>query len=72
VTERLEIAARCGIDVQINPAREDLNTRIRELTNGAGCQVVVEATGNPQVAPQAIKIASQMASAGQSSGERRN
>ena len=60
VPERLEIAAKCGVDIQINPARENLSEKIREHTNGAGCQLVVEATGNPEVAPQALKIAAQM------------
>lgn len=60
VPERLRISAQCGIDVQVNPAEEDVRKRIDALTNGAGCQVVVEATGNPQVAPQAIQMAAQM------------
>ena len=60
VPERLAISARCGIDLQINPEQEDLKERIDALTNGAGCQIVVEATGNPQVAPGAIRSAAQM------------
>ena len=60
VPERLAISAACGVDVQVNPLTEDLAGRVRRLTDGAGCQVVVEATGNPQVAPQAIRTAAQM------------
>ena len=60
VPERLEISKQCGIDVQVNPIQEDLRTRINALTDGAGCHIVVEATGNPQVAPQALQIAGQM------------
>lgn len=60
VPERLAISAQCGIDVQVNPEKEDLRERIDELTGGAGCQIVVEATGNPNVAPQAIRTAARM------------
>lgn len=60
VPGRLAISARSGIDVQVNPEREDVRKRIDDLTEGKGCQIVVEATGDPQVAPQAIRMAAQM------------
>ncbi|MCZ6678639.1 MAG: zinc-binding alcohol dehydrogenase [Candidatus Poribacteria bacterium] len=60
VPERLAISTQCGIDVLVNPAEDNLRSRVDDLTDGAGCQIVVEATGNPQVAPEAIRIAAQM------------
>ena len=61
VPERLAIAERCGIDVVLRVTPEtDAVERIRELTGGLGCQVVVEATGNPAVATSAIRSAAQM------------
>jgi len=48
VDSRLEIARQLGADLTINPAREDPIQRIRDLTDGYGCDVFIEATGNPQ------------------------
>ena len=60
VPERLAVSKACGVEACINPAAEGVGDRIDALTNGAGCQVVVEATGNPDVAPHAIRAAAQM------------
>ncbi len=60
VQERLAISKACGIDACVNPAAEDLADRVHAMTNGEGCQVVVEATGNPDAAPEAIRVAAQM------------
>ncbi len=60
VQERLAISKQCGVDVQVNPTEQALRAHVDALTDGDGCQIVVEATGNPQVAPQALQIAAQM------------
>ena len=60
VSERLAISKACGIAAGVNPETENVADRVNALTNGAGCQIVVEATGNPEVAPQAIRVAAQM------------
>lgn len=60
VPERLSSSESCGIDACVNPEAEDLTDRVNAITNGEGCQIVVEATGNPDVAPQAIRTAAQM------------
>ena len=60
VPERLEISRACGIDIQINAAEEDAVQFIMDLTGGKGAPVVVEATGNPQVASSAMHSAAQM------------
>lgn len=44
--ERLEMARRFGADEVINTTREDLRSRVMELTGGAGVDFVVEATGD--------------------------
>ena len=60
VPERLAISRTCGIDACVNPVAEYLADRVNDITNGDGCQIVVEATGNPEAAPPAIRTASQM------------
>ena len=60
IPQRLEISAQCGIDLQINPSEANVTESIDQITNGKGCQIVVEATGSPEVASQAIQVASQM------------
>lgn len=53
---RLDISAQCHIDSQINPAHTgELSDMLDHLAHGAGCHIVVEATGDPSVIPQAIK-----------------
>ncbi|RKJ44557.1 hypothetical protein D7X98_11850 [bacterium 1XD8-76] len=39
-----------------HPAKEDVNQRILELTEGYGCDVYIEATGNPQSVEQGLKM----------------
>src|SRR5207237_2542255 len=41
---RLEIARQCGVTHTVNTRTEDLQQRVRDLTNGRGADVVVEAT----------------------------
>jgi threonine dehydrogenase-like Zn-dependent dehydrogenase len=43
---RLELARQLGADVVINPLDEDAPARVRGLTEGYGCDVYIEATGN--------------------------
>jgi len=46
---RLRLAASMGADIVIDTSKEDLKTRIMELTDGAGVARLVEATGAPPV-----------------------
>jgi threonine dehydrogenase-like Zn-dependent dehydrogenase len=55
---RLEIAKRLGADHVINGSREDAVQRVRELTDGLGCDIVIEAANHPSTAGQAIQLAS--------------
>jgi NADPH2:quinone reductase len=44
-TERLAVAQRYGADALIDYGREDLNARIKALTNGAGADVILDTVG---------------------------
>jgi len=45
VSDRLKEAERVGVDVTINSSKENLVSRVRELTDGRGADMVVEAVG---------------------------
>lgn len=45
--EKLELAKSVGATYSINSKTEDVKARVAELTGGMGCDVVVEAVGNP-------------------------
>ncbi len=44
---RLDLAAQLGADVTIDVTTEDAVQRVRDLTEGYGCDVYIEASGNP-------------------------
>jgi threonine dehydrogenase-like Zn-dependent dehydrogenase len=54
---RLEIARTLGADHVVNASREDPVQRVRELTGGLGCDLVVEAANHPSTVEQAIDLA---------------
>jgi L-iditol 2-dehydrogenase len=56
VEERLELAQRIGADETINGKQEDVIRRIRELTDGYGADVVIEAVGLPSTWEQALQM----------------
>lgn len=45
---RLEAAKKMGADKVINSSNEDVAKIVKELTNGVGCDTVIEAVGIPQ------------------------
>ncbi len=47
IDERLELAKKFGADVVINPLKEDAIKLVKEMTEGYGCDVYIEATGAP-------------------------
>jgi threonine dehydrogenase-like Zn-dependent dehydrogenase len=55
--KRLEVARACGIEQLINASVADPVQTVRDWTDGKGCEVVVEATGNPQAALLAPQLA---------------
>jgi 2-desacetyl-2-hydroxyethyl bacteriochlorophyllide A dehydrogenase len=54
---RLAIAKSCGIDHVVNSRETDPVAAVKSLTQGAMCQAVVEATGVPDMAATAVKLA---------------
>lgn len=45
---KLELAKSLGVDIVINSTREDPVARVKEITNGRGADVVVEAAGTAE------------------------
>lgn len=45
---RLEAAKKMGADMVMNPDREDVVAKVRNLTEGYGCDVYIDATGYPE------------------------
>lgn len=52
---RLELARKFGADITMNPAKEDAVSKIREMTEGYGCDIYIEATGNPASVKQGLE-----------------
>ncbi len=53
---RLEIAQKLGADIVINVAKEDAVKRVKDLTDGYGCDVYIEASGYPKSVPQGLDM----------------
>lgn len=52
--DRLAKAKEFGADIVINPAKENFQKIILDMTNGYGCDVYIEATGNPASVSQGL------------------
>ena len=48
VDSRLDLAKRFGADIIMNPDKVDAVGEVLALTDGYGCDVLIEATGNPE------------------------
>lgn len=55
---KLEIAKKAGAAYAINSQKQDLRAAIRELTDGFGPQVVIEAVGRPETFVAAVEVIS--------------
>lgn len=53
---RLELAKRMGADLCLNPLEADVDSEIKKLTDGYGCDVFVEATGAAKTVNMGLKI----------------
>ena len=56
IDARLEKAREFGADLVINPGKEDAAARILELTDGYGCDIYIEATGQPASVQQGLSM----------------
>jgi 2-desacetyl-2-hydroxyethyl bacteriochlorophyllide A dehydrogenase len=54
--KRLELAKQLGADIILNPAKEDVVAKVKELTEGIGCDVYIEATGFPKSVQQGLDM----------------
>lgn len=55
--ERLREATNFGADYLMNPSKEDLASKISQITGGHGADVVIVAVGSPAAQQQALSIA---------------
>ena len=55
--KRFEIAKKLGADFIVNGSKEDVEKRVKELTNGLGADIVVETANSPVTVPLAINLA---------------
>lgn len=53
---RLELAKACGADVVMNPLEVDVVDEVRKLSDGYGCDVYIEVTGNPVSVNQGLQM----------------
>jgi len=53
---RLELARACGADMTINPSETNIIDDVRELTEGYGCDVFLEASGHPSAVDQGLRM----------------
>lgn len=53
---RLALARELGADVTLNPSREDAVERVKELTDGYGCDVYIHNSGHPSGVIQGLKM----------------
>lgn len=56
--ERLAFAKENGADYTINPTEEDVETKINEITDDEGANVVIDAVGMPQTFELSVQVAS--------------
>lgn len=54
--DRLELAKRFGADVVMNPLKEDVVQAVKDMTEGYGCDVYIEATGHPSSVTQGLNM----------------
>ncbi len=53
---RLDLAKRLGADIGINPLEEDAPARVLALTEGYGCDVYIEVSGNAKAPQQGLDM----------------
>jgi len=56
IDQRLRIAKKCGVRYTFNPNRADAREKVMKLTGGEGCEVTVEAIGNPRTIETCCQI----------------
>ena len=54
--KRLSLAKKLGADMVINPKNENAIKKVKELTDGYGCDIYIEATGHPSGVTQGLEM----------------
>ncbi|AYJ50695.1 erythritol/L-threitol dehyrogenase [Rhodococcus sp. P1Y] len=54
--EKLALAKECGADIVIDIRNEDAEKIVKDLTDGYGADVYLEATGHPTAVPQGLNL----------------
>jgi erythritol/L-threitol dehydrogenase len=54
--DRLELAKKFGADLVLNPLNDDVVKIVKDMTNGYGCDVFIEATGHPNAVVQGLQM----------------
>lgn len=57
---RLEKAKAFGADIVMNPGKEDVVKKIKDMTDGYGCDIYIEATGHPSSVIQGLDMIRKM------------
>ena len=53
---RLELAKKLGADVVLNPLEDNVIEEVKAMTDGYGCDVYIEASGNPAAVTQGLQM----------------
>ncbi|TFF89956.1 MAG: hypothetical protein EU548_05475 [Promethearchaeota archaeon] len=53
-SHKLNLAKEFGVDFPLNSSQLDIPKKIKELTNGLGSDIVIDATGNPNAIPMIL------------------
>jgi hypothetical protein len=56
IESRLELAKKTGADVVLNPGKEDVVARVKELSGGYGCDAYIEAASHPVSVTQGLSM----------------
>lgn len=54
--ERLNKAKNFGADIVLNPAKDNVQEVVMEITDGYGCDIYIEATGHPSSISQGLSL----------------
>lgn len=54
--ERLALAKEFGADIVLNPLRDDVMAIVKDMTEGYGCDIYIEATGAQQSVEQGLML----------------
>ncbi len=61
-SNRLSLSSRCGIEYQLNTNSEDPATALNRITDGKGVDIIVEATGVPELVSKSLELVNPLGS----------